>query len=85
MNIMEPLSPELQDNQYYVALLDELIEENDLELKQRLQKADIYARFVNEQAALLMDDTIAFISKNEVPFLVASSSVVELWKEKMFT
>lgn len=84
MNIMEPLSPELKDNQYYVALLDELIKENDLELKHRLQKADIYGRFVNEQAALLMDDTLDFISKNEVPFPIASSAVVESWKEKMF-
>lgn len=84
MNIMEPLSPQLKDNQYYIALLDELIGENDLELKHRLQKADVYGRFVNEQAALLMDETVAYISKNEVSFPVASSAVVESWKEKMF-
>jgi hypothetical protein len=47
MNTMEPLSEELQDNQYYVTLLDELVKENDLELKHRLQKADTYARFIN--------------------------------------
>ena len=84
MNIMEPLSPELKDNQYYVALLDELIGENDLELKHRLQKEDVYGRFVNEQAVLLMDETVAFISTKEVPFVVASSAVIESWKEKMF-
>ncbi len=84
MNVMEPLSTELKDNQYYVSLLDELITENDLELKHRLQKADIYGRFVNEQAAMLMDDTIAYRSSNGVSFPLASSAILESWKEKMF-
>ncbi len=82
--IMEPLSEELKDKQYYVALLDALIAENDLALKHRLQKADTYARFINEQASLLMDETIAEISKQEVPFIRASSIVIERWKERMF-
>ena len=84
MNIMEPLSEELQDNQYYVTLLDELIEENDLELKHRLQKEDTYARFINEQAGFLMDRTIDYIRENEVSFPLASSIVIEQWKERMF-
>lgn len=84
MNTMEPLSEELKDNQYYVSLLDELIEENDLELKHRLQKADTYAKFIKEQAGLLMDETIAYIRKNEVDFPNASSVVIEQWKERMF-
>lgn len=84
MNIMEPLSEELRDNQYFVSLLDELIVENDMELKHRLQKADTYARFINEQAGLLMDEIIEYIRKNEVAFHLASSVVIENWKERMF-
>lgn len=84
MNVMEPLSEELRDNQYYVALLDELVEENNMELKHRLQKADTYARFINDQAALLMDETIDYIRENEVSFALASSIVIEQWKERMF-
>ena len=84
MKTMEPLSEELKDNQYYVSLLDALIQENDLELKHRLQKADTYAKFINEQAGLIMDETIDYIGKNEVPFPIASSVVVEQWKERMF-
>jgi len=84
MNTMEPLSEELQDNQYYVTLLDELVKENDLELKHRLQKADTYARFINEQAGLLMDKTVTYIRENEVSFSLASSMVIEQWKERMF-
>ncbi len=84
MNIMEPLSEELKDNQYYVSLLDELIKENNLELKHRLQKADTYARFINEQAGLLMDETIEYIRENEVAFTIASSVIIENWKERMF-
>ena len=84
MNTMEPLSEELKDNQYYVSLLDELVLENDVQLKHRLQKADTYARFINEQASLLMDETIEYIRKNEVAFPIASSVVIESWKERMF-
>ena len=84
MKIMEPLSEELKDNQYYVSLLDELIEENDQALKHRLQKADTYARFINEQAGLLMDGTIDYIRENETSFSIASSTLIEQWKERMF-
>ncbi len=84
MNIMEPLSEELRDNQYYVSLLDELIEENDLALKHRLQIADTYAQFINDQASLLMDNTITYIKENGVSFSLASSAVLGQWKERMF-
>ena len=84
MKIMEPLSEELKDNQYYASFLDELIEENDQALKHRLQKADIYARFINEQAGLLMDQTIDYIRENETSFSIASSTLIEQWKERMF-
>lgn len=84
MKIMEPLSEELKDNQYYVSLLDELIEENDHALKHRLQKAATYARFINEQAGLLMDQTIEYIRENETSFSIASSTLIAQWKERMF-
>ncbi len=81
---MEALSEELQDNQYYVELLDALVEENDMEMKHRLQKADTYGRFINEQAGILMDKTIDHIRENESSFLLASSMVIDEWKERMF-
>ncbi|RKN83507.1 hypothetical protein [Ulvibacterium marinum] len=82
---MEALSEELQDNQYYVEVLDALIEENDLELKHRLQKADTYRIFINEQASLLMDKTIDHIRKNKSSFSIASSIILDEWNERMFS
>ena len=81
---MEPLSEELLDNQYYVPLLDELIAENDPELKNRLQIADTYTQFIKGQAGQLMDRTILHIKENSVPFPIASSIVIDQWKEQMF-
>lgn len=81
---MEALSEELKDSQYYVELLDALVEENDMELKHRLQKADNYAQFINEQAEMLMDDTIAYIREHEVSFPEASSKLLSDWSERMF-
>ncbi|SNZ01430.1 hypothetical protein [Flagellimonas pacifica] len=85
MNTMEPLSEELKDNQYYVNLLDVLIEENDQEMKHRLQKADTYAQFVNEQAGILMDETIDYIREHSVDFQIASSRVLDGWRDRMFS
>jgi len=82
---MEALSEELQDNQYYVALLDALVEENDMEMKHRLQRADTYGRFINEQASVLMDKTIDYIREENSSFPVASSIVLEEWKERLFS
>ncbi len=82
---MEALSEELQDNQYYVDVLDALIEENDMELKHRLQKADTYGSFINEQASLLMDKTIDHIREYESSFSIASSIILDEWKERMFS
>lgn len=81
---MEALSEDVKDNQYYVELLDTLVEENDMELKHRLQKADNYAQFINEQAEMLLDDTITYIRKNEVSFPDASSRILSDWSERMF-
>ncbi len=82
---MEALSEELRDNQYYIELLDSLIEENDMELKHRLQKADTYGRFINEQAGILMDKTIDYISANESSFPIASSMILDEWAARMFS
>jgi len=82
---MEALSEELQDNQYYVALLDALIEENDMELKHRLKKTDTYAQFVNEQAGILMDKTIDHIREHETSFAISSTQIVDEWKQRMFS
>lgn len=84
MNLMEPLSEELLNYQYYVPLLDELIAENDPELKNRLQIADSYTQFINGQAGLLMNQTILHIKENSVPFPIASSIVIDQWKKRMF-
>ena len=85
MKTMEPLPKELQDNQYYVSVLDALIEENDMAIKQRLQKADTYAQFINEQAGKLMDETIELIRVNEISFLEASTMALDNWKQRMFS
>lgn len=81
---MEELSEDLKDHQYYTELLNELIEENDMELKNRLQKGDRYSKFINEQSRLLMDKTIALIKEQEVSFIEASSTVIEEWKGVTF-
>ena len=82
---MEPLSEKLQDKQYYIELLDSLIEENDMEIKHRLQKADTYSRFIGEQAAVLMDKTTDYIRENESSFAIASSIILENWTTRMFS
>lgn len=81
---MEELSEDLKDHQYYVELLNELLEENDMELKNRLQKGDKYTQFINDQSRLLMDKTIALIREREVSFIDASSKAIEEWKENTF-
>ena len=82
---MKALTEELQDNQHYVALLDALVEENDIEMKNRLQKADTYGRFINEQAGILMDKTIDHIREENASFQIASSIVLEEWKDRIFS
>tara|TARA_R110002111_G_scaffold184998_4_gene250830 strand:- start:1604 stop:1852 length:249 start_codon:yes stop_codon:yes gene_type:complete len=81
---MEKLSEELKNEQYYLTLLDALIEENDMELKNRLQKGDLYTQFIQEQSKVLMGNTITLIRDKEVSFLEASQIVIKEWKEKTF-
>ena len=81
---MEKLSEELKNEQYYLTLLDALIEENDMELKNRLQKGDLYTQFIQEQSKVLMENTIALKRDKEVSFLEASQIVIKEWKEKTF-
>lgn len=84
MKIMEELSEGLKDHQYYYELLDVLIEENDMELKNRLQKGDGYTRFIQDQSKVLMDSTIEMVREREISFQEASSIVLEAWREKTF-
>ncbi|SFZ94857.1 hypothetical protein SAMN05428642_105138 [Flaviramulus basaltis] len=81
---MEKLSEELKNEQYYLTLLDALIEENDMELKNRLQKGDLYTQFIQEQSKVLMENTIVLRRDKEVSFLEASQIVIKEWKEKTF-
>tara|TARA_R110002050_G_scaffold271612_3_gene415125 strand:+ start:16802 stop:17050 length:249 start_codon:yes stop_codon:yes gene_type:complete len=81
---MEKLSEELKNEQYYLTLLDALIEENDMELKNRLQKGDLYTQFIQEQSKVLMENTITLRRDKEVSFLEASQIVIKEWKEKTF-
>lgn len=82
---MEALSEELMDHRMYVELMDELVEENDMEMKHRLQKADTYGRFINEQASVLMDRAIDFTREENVAFPIASAIILAAWKEEMFS
>jgi len=81
---MNKLSEELQSEQYYINLLNEIIEEKDIEMKNYLQKGDNYTSFINEQSERLMNTTIELIRTREISFLEASSIIVEEWKEKTF-
>ena len=81
---MQELSEELKNEQYYLTLLDALIEENDMELKNRLQKGDLYTQFIQEQSKVLMENTITLRRDKEVSFLEASQIVIKEWKEKTF-
>tara|TARA_R110002096_G_scaffold111268_2_gene242936 strand:- start:448 stop:705 length:258 start_codon:yes stop_codon:yes gene_type:complete len=84
MNATEELSEDLKNNQYYVELLDELIEEKDMELKNRLQKGDGYTQFIQEQSKVLMNNTMDLVRDREVSFIEASSIAIEDWKERTF-
>jgi len=84
MNTMKELSEDLKDNQYYVELLDELIEEHNIELKNRLQKGDGYTQFIQEQSKMLMNNTINLVREREISFIEASSIAIDEWKEKIF-
>jgi hypothetical protein len=84
MEIMEELSEGLKDHQYYYELLDALIEENDMELKNRLQMGDGYTQFIQDQSRVLMDSTIEMVREKGVSFQESSTIVLEGWKERTF-
>lgn len=84
MKTREELSEGLKDHQYYNELLDALIEENDMELKNRLQRGDGYTQFIQERSKVLMDSTIEMVRDQGISFQEASSIVLEEWKERNF-
>jgi hypothetical protein len=84
MKIMEELSEGLQDHQYYNELLDALIEENDMELKNRLQKEDGYTQFIRDQSKVLLDITIELVREKGIAFQEASDIALNGWREKTF-
>lgn len=81
---MEELSEDLKSNLYYIDSLDVLIEENDMQIKNRLQVSDDYTNFLKEQSQLLMKETIDLIKEKEISFLEASSTVIDEWKTRTF-
>jgi len=81
---MSELSEELKNEQYYYSVLDTLIDDHDIELKNRLQLADGYTQFIQEQSKALMESTINIIRKDEISFLEASEKALEEWKFKNF-
>ena len=84
MKIMEELSEGLKDHQYYYELLDALIEENDMELKHRLQIGDGYTQFIRDQSKVLMDTTIELVREKGISFQEASDIALEGWRERTF-
>lgn len=84
MKIMEELSERLKDHQYYYELLDALIEENDMELKNRLQIGDGYTQFIWDQSKVLMDTTIEMVREKGISFQEASDIALEGWRERTF-
>lgn len=83
-NIMNDLSEDLKNNLYYLDILDALIEEYNIELKNSYQLRDEYTEFIQNESARLMDDTVKLIREKEVSFIQASASVIEDWKQKTF-
>ncbi len=81
---MNDLSEDLKNNLYYLDILDALIEEYNIELKNSYQLRDEYTEFIQNESARLMDDTVKLIREKEVSFIQASASVIEDWKQKTF-
>lgn len=81
---MKELSEDLRDHQYYIELLDELIEEQNMELKNHLQKSDGYTQFIQEQSKMLMNNTINLVKEREVSFMEASAIAIDDWKARTF-
>jgi len=81
---MNELSDDLKNNLYYLDIIDALIEEYNIELKNSYQLRDEYTEFIQNESARLMDDTVKLIREKEVSFIQASASVIEDWKEKTF-
>lgn len=83
-NIMDELSEDLKNNLYYLDIIDALIEEYNMELKNSYQLKDRYTEFIQNESARLMDDTIKLIREKEISFIQASASIIEDWKQKTF-
>jgi len=83
-NIMNELSEDLKNNLYYLEIIDALIEEYNIELKNSYQLRDEYTEFIQNESARLMDDTVKLIREKEISFIQASATVIEDWKEQTF-
>ncbi|GGD13400.1 hypothetical protein GCM10011368_14220 [Hyunsoonleella pacifica] len=83
-NIMKELSEDLKNNLYYLEIIDALIEEYNIELKNSYQLRDEYTEFIQNESARLMDDTVKLIREKEISFIQASATVIEDWKEQTF-
>ena len=81
---MNDLSEDLKNNLYYLDIIDALIEEYNIELKNSYQLRDEYTEYIQNESARLMDDTVKLIREKEVSFIQASTSVIEDWKQKTF-
>ncbi|TBN14396.1 hypothetical protein [Hyunsoonleella pacifica] len=81
---MKELSEDLKNNLYYLEIIDALIEEYNIELKNSYQLRDEYTEFIQNESARLMDDTVKLIREKEISFIQASATVIEDWKEQTF-
>ena len=81
---MENLSEDLKNNLYYIDILDALMDEHGMELKNRLQRGDNYTQYIREQSQALMDKTIGLVKENGISFLEASNMVIEDWQDRTF-
>lgn len=81
---MNELSEDLKNNLYYLEIIDALIEEYNIELKNSYQLRDEYTEFIQNESARLMDDTVKLIREKEISFIQASATVIEDWKEQTF-
>lgn len=81
---MDNISSDLAKEQYYYTLIDALITEHDLELKNRLQTEDRYEDYVSEHASKLLDDVIAIRDEKNIEYLNAEQIALEAFKAQYF-
>lgn len=71
------LSDALKKEQYYYKLLDDLISENNLKMKNELQTGDNYEEFISNKSQKILDRVIKLMETKEIPYLNAEQIIIK--------